>query len=158
MAIRTEIEIAAPPEQVRKTSPDPDSSDYYQFLDFQAFPTWTNGFIKSITPADPSAAPGTRLTVALEGITMSPTVLTNSESEFSWRGKLWSVPGLFTGDHYFRFRPSDKTPGGTTLEHGEDFFGVLTFIIAEGTGFWEKTKKGFEGFNEDIKKKCEGDK
>jgi hypothetical protein len=168
MAIHTEVEIDRSPEQVRKTvsclphtsitrlSLTPSLHD--QFLDFPSYSTWTHGFIKSITPADPTVAPGTKLRNVLQGMTISPTIMANSPQEFRWRGVLWGIPGLFTGEHQFRFEPSKITPGGTTFVQAEKFSGILTFMIAEGTGFWKSTKEGFEGFNEDLKKRCESEK
>jgi len=87
-------------------------------------------------------------------MTISPTIVENSAQAFRWRGLLWGVPGLFTGEHQFRFEPSKKTPGGTTFVQAEKFSGILSFLIAEGTGFWKSTKEGFEGFNADLKAKC----
>ena len=40
----------------------------------------------------------------------------------------------------------------------EKFSGILAFLIAEGTGFWKSTKEGFEGFNADLKARCESEK
>jgi hypothetical protein len=126
-----------------------------QFLDFPAYPTWTHGFIKSITPADRALAPGTKLTNVLQGMTISPTIRENSPQQFRWLGRLWGLPGLFTGEHQFRFEPSARTPGGTTFVQAEEFSGLLSFMIAEGTRFWKSTKAGFDGFNADLKARCE---
>lgn len=43
----------------------------------------------------------------------------------------------------------------------EEFTGAMTWLIGEGVvarglGMREKTRKGFEGFNEDFKGWCEG--
>jgi hypothetical protein len=56
----------------------------------------------------------------------------------------------------FRFVESEITPGGTTFIHEEQFSGILGGIMDEGTlgklvGLREKTKRGFEGFNRDLK-------
>lgn len=88
---------------------------------------------------------------------MAPVVITNSADEFKWAGKLWNIPGLFNGDHYFKFTPSTKTPGGTTFVQGEDFSGILTFLMAEWSSFRASTVKGFEAFNQDLKKRCENE-
>jgi hypothetical protein len=69
--------------------------------------------------------------------------------------------GMFNGEHAFRFMASAVTPGGTTLVHEERFTGAMTWCIGEGAvagllGVREKTRLGFEGFNEDLKKVCEG--
>jgi hypothetical protein len=89
---------------------------------------------------------------------MAPVVLTNTAAEFKWQGKLWNLPGVFTGAHYFKFMPSTKTAGATTFVQGEDFSGILSFMMNEGSSFWKSTKTGFEGFNLDLKRKCEDGK
>jgi hypothetical protein len=162
--MHTEIEIARSPEQVREAVsidthiPTLSINTPQQFLDFPSYSTWTQGFIRSITHAKPSATllqKGDKLKCVLKGMTITPTVLENSSSEFRWRGMLWGIPGLFTGEHCFRFEPSKITPGGTTFVQSEKFSGVLSFLIAEGTAFAKQTREGFEGFNGDLKKKCE---
>jgi len=70
---------------------------------------------------------------------------------------VWGIPGLFTGEHQFRFEPSKKTPGGTTFVQAERFSGILLFLIADGTKFSKTTKAGFEGFNADLKARCESE-
>ncbi|KAK9445135.1 activator of Hsp90 ATPase 1 family protein [Metarhizium brunneum] len=145
-SIYTEVDINCSPEQVRKT-----------FLDFSSYPSWPTTFIKSIAPVDPNKPieAGSGLTIELEGMSIKPIVVTNSADEFKWVGKLWNMPGLFTGYHYFKFMPSVKTAGATTFVQGEDFSGILSFLMAEGSRFGSSTKKGFEGFNQDLKKRCE---
>ncbi|KAI9753351.1 MAG: hypothetical protein M4579_005209 [Chaenotheca gracillima] len=141
MTVTTTKEIASSPEHVRQV-----------FLDFGKMPEWTQGFIRSITPVVPKdpIEKGDKLNVTLQGASFSPVVLENSPQEFKWRG---SIPGLFYGDHSFRFEPG-PTPGTTTLTHSEEFSGPLTFlmkIIPQGT----KQKEGFEGFNDDLKRRVE---
>jgi len=67
---------------------------------------------------------------------------------------------MFNGEHCFRFQPSTTTQGGTTFVHEEKFTGALSFLMGEGffarwVGLRESTKKGFEGYNQDLKKWCE---
>jgi hypothetical protein len=81
----------------------------------------------------------------------------NDPTVFTWRG---SIPLLFGGDHSFSFEASKTNPGGTTFTQEEQFFGALGFLMGEGfvankAGFREKTLKGWEGFNMDLKKWCE---
>jgi len=69
--------------------------------------------------------------------------------------------GTFNGEHIFRFEPSTKTQGGTTFVQEEKFTGLLSFLMSDGfiarsVGLKESSKKGFEGYNEDLKKWCEG--
>jgi hypothetical protein len=77
----------------------------------------------------------------------------NSPQQFKWRG---TALGLFTGEHFFRFQPSENTKGGTTFVQGEEFSGAMGFLMAEGWMFERNTKKGFEGFNADFRAWCEG--
>lgn len=68
--------------------------------------------------------------------------------------------GTFNGNHAFHFLESQNTVGGTTFVQEEQFEGALAFMIGEGVvgnmiGFREKTRKGFEGFNADLKKYVE---
>lgn len=69
--------------------------------------------------------------------------------------------GIFKGDHAFRFEPSSKNPGGTTFVQEEKFWGLLSFFMGDGwlarlVGLKERTKTGFEGYNQDLKAWCEG--
>ena len=77
----------------------------------------------------------------------------NTPNLFAWKG---SLPlGLFTGEHSFHFKPSEKSSGGTTLVQEEVFEGVFGFLMKEGATSAKKTKGHFEKFNADIKKKAE---
>lgn len=128
-----------------------------QFLDFPSYPKWTQGYIKSITAEDPALAPGSRLRAVTATATASPKVLANSPGEFRWRDWLHGLPGVFTGEHIFVFEPSKTAPRGTTFVQAESFSGVLALLKPEGAELWKSIKKDFEGFNEDLKKKCESD-
>ncbi|POR35748.1 Uncharacterized protein TPAR_04062 [Tolypocladium paradoxum] len=143
MPVYTEIEIDRPPAQ---------------FLDFAAYPTWTQGYIKSLAREDPALAPGSKLRAVTAAATASPTVLANSPDEFRWRGWFHGIPGLFTGEHMFVFEPSVATPGGTTFMQAEAFSGVLPALKPQGAELWKSIEKDFVGFNEDLKKKCEGER
>ena len=46
--------------------------------------------------------------------------------ELRWRGRLWGVPLLFVGEHYFLLRP---TPEGTRFTQGEHFSGALLWLF-----------------------------
>jgi hypothetical protein len=71
---------------------------------------------------------------------------------FQWRGSLWPI---FVGDHAWHFKPSAATPGGTTLVQEENFTGLMSFTMKEGSSGEVKTKANFAKFNADIKKKAE---
>jgi len=92
-------------------------------------------------------------------MTMKPTFLENSETTFRWLGE--GLGGTFNGEHIFRYESSATTPGGTTFVQEEKFQGAMTWMIGEGSlaglvGFRKTTVEGFEGFNRELKKVCEG--
>jgi hypothetical protein len=69
--------------------------------------------------------------------------------------------GLLNAIHIFNFQPSTTSPGNTTFVHEEEFSGLLAFIMGEGllarwVGLRETTRKAFVGYNEDLKRWCEG--
>ncbi|PVH99097.1 hypothetical protein DM02DRAFT_615289 [Periconia macrospinosa] len=152
--ISTTIEIAAPPEAVRE-----------KFLDFPSWPKFQRqgGWFISIAPSNSNNAPkdlepNDTLDVTIQIGSLNPTILENTPTVFQWGGT--GLMGTFNGAHAFRFKPSTTTPGGTTFVHEEEFTGAMTWligegVIAKGVGMREKTKAGFEGFNEDFKKWCE---
>ncbi|PNS20526.1 hypothetical protein CAC42_5976 [Sphaceloma murrayae] len=139
--IHTEIEIEAPPAK---------------FLDFPRLSEWHSGHFKElvISSQDGSIKPGDTVKVALEGQTFNGSILENTPEQLMWRG---SLPLVFTGDHFFRFEPSETKPGGTRFVQGEEFSGLLSFMMGNvgGYGFGPKTKGGFEKLNADLKKRCE---
>ncbi|KAL2844592.1 hypothetical protein BJY01DRAFT_248101 [Aspergillus pseudoustus] len=148
--LTTSIEINAPPAVVRE-----------KFLDFPSIPKYTTGFVHSITPtpAKPPASliPGDKLACVMGNMNFSPIVVENEPSIFSWRG---SLPGVFTGEHVFRFEELD---GGkrTRLVHEEKFNGLLAGLMGEGwmsslSSLKGNTLKGFEGYNQDFKRWVEG--
>lgn len=63
--------------------------------------------------------------------------------------------GLFDAQHEFHFAPSETTPGGTTLLQKEDFTGMLTYFMREGSQLGTQFKTNFEGFNKELKKEVE---
>ncbi|KAH8810932.1 hypothetical protein F5884DRAFT_780796 [Xylogone sp. PMI_703] len=144
--ISTTIEISAPPTVVRE-----------KFLDFSQIPTYhPNGFFRSLGPAKPDRPleVGAVMHNVLEMGTFDPTILENSESCFRWVG---TVPGLLSGEHSFHFEASKENPGHTTFAHQEKFSKALGFLMGESflanmVGYRDKTLKGFERFNHDLKK------
>ncbi|KAK6523169.1 hypothetical protein TWF694_006064 [Orbilia ellipsospora] len=149
--LHTTIEIAAPPSTVRA-----------KFLDFSQIPKYhPNGFFKSIAPLVPGQPlePGLKMHNELDGMTIEPVLIENSPSVFRWGGS--GLLGTFKGEHIFRFEPSSQTQGGTTFTHEEKFTGLLSFIMgsnvaANSIGLRASTQKGFEKYNVDLKKWCEG--
>lgn len=139
--IKTEIEIAAPPERV-----------WSILLDFPAHPEW-NPFVRSITG---NPKPGERLEVFIQpqggrGMTFRPTVLVAAANrEFRWLGR-FILPGILDGEHYFQIIPI--TPNRVRFLQGEKFSGVLVPLAK--SGLEGGTKAGFIAMNEALKARAE---
>ncbi|KAL3461549.1 hypothetical protein BJX64DRAFT_289162 [Aspergillus heterothallicus] len=144
--LTSSIEINASPAVVRE-----------KFLDFPSIPKYTTGFVHSITPTPAKAphtlVPGDKLSCVMGNMTFNPIVVDNDPAIFSWRG---SLPGVFTGEHIFRF---EGIEGGarTRLVHEEKFNGLLAGLMGDGwmsslSSLKGNTLKGFEGYNEDLKR------
>ncbi|KAG7562738.1 hypothetical protein FFLO_01799 [Filobasidium floriforme] len=143
--VSTTIEIAAAPAKVREI-----------FLDFDSYPEWSKSFFQSIivTPRKTGEInQGDQLKVVLPGATFKPVVLTNTPSVFCWRG---SIPYIFSGDHSFQFNPSQSTPGHTTFVHGEDFSGMLSFLVGPTWSMGKSTRDNYEKYNVELKARVEG--
>lgn len=149
--IETSIHISAPLSKVHAI-----------LLDFESYPSWSQ-FVTAIKSASPAeAAIGDVLNVTLTppgGSTMrlSPTIVHLDDKGFGWQGHLAGVSGLFDGKHLFLLSEQEMEEGktGTKLVHREEFGGVLYTPLMGWLGMGEKTKKGFEAFDEALKKKAE---
>ncbi|RAR05249.1 sec63-like protein [Stemphylium lycopersici] len=141
--VTSSIDIAAPPAVVRA-----------KFLDFASLPQYHTAFFTSVTPLG-ALEPGQKIRVVFAaGQSMNAVIESNSPTVFTWTGRL---PLVFTGTHSFTFAPSPTLPNGTLFTQHEDFSGALAFLMGGGVvgrwvGFAEKTRKGWEGFNEDLKR------
>jgi hypothetical protein len=139
--IETEIDVAAPPDQV-----------WAVLTDFAAYPEW-NPFLVQATGR---AEVGERLTVTLappgrRPITMKPRVqVVEPEQQFAWLGHLL-VPGLFDGRHEFRLEPRD---GGTRFVQREEFGGALVRLL--GSKLFDQTRQGFEAMNQALAERSAG--
>ncbi|KIN07537.1 hypothetical protein OIDMADRAFT_16196 [Oidiodendron maius Zn] len=146
--ITTQIEIARPPSEVRKI-----------FFDFENYPSWHGGMIKSIAPLPSSTSdtdplsPSQKLHCVFEKFVFDAIITENSGTTFQWRGP--PVQGV-TGLHSFAFEESKVTPGGTTFKHFESFTGFPAFLLQPWL-LGKEIKVGFEGFNRDLKKKAEAE-
>lgn len=141
--IETEIEIAAPPAVVWRV-----------LTEFEAYPDW-NPLIRRITGP---AREGAELDVVLrlpgadaggaDDMSFQPTLLTfRPGREMRWLGRLW-LPGIFDAEHWFLLEGTAE--GKTRLRHGEDFSGLLVFIMNA-----EETLAGFQAMNEALKQRAE---
>jgi len=143
--VTTQIDIAATPAEVRKA-----------FLDFESYPTWAKAHVKyiQVTSGDKDdIKPGDKLRISTTSVSFSSLVKTNTPEEFLWVG---SIPGVFYGEHAFRFRPSAFSPGHTVLVQEEQFSGMLSFLVGPTWSGGKKTKAAYEGFNCELKERVEG--
>lgn len=116
-SVATQIEIAASPERVWSVLTETDT-----------YPSW-NPFIRKLTG---QLAPRETLTVCLGGdkvgreIVFRPKVVTViTRQRLQWVGRLWGIPGLFTGKHDFEIT---QTGRGTLFRQSEAFSGVLLWF------------------------------
>lgn len=110
--VHTEIEVAASPETVRSV-----------FFNWAAYPSWNNNF--RLTPPEgklpQDLAKNEYINVEIVGgMKFKPYVTRNEADGFSWLGFGYYI---FNGEHQFSWKPSQKTPGHTTLVQKEDFSG-----------------------------------
>ena len=141
--LRTEIEIAAPPERV-----------WAALMDFPSFPEW-NPFIRHIqgTPAV-----GSRLEVTLGASGMKPmtfrprvkNVLPNRE--LRWLGRV-GLPRIFDGEHIFELLPLG--PNRTRFVQRERFRGLFVPFLAKSLD--RDARRGFEEMNRALKARVSDD-
>jgi hypothetical protein len=162
MTVTASIDIASPPETVRA-----------KFLDFASLSKYHKGFFTSLSPLGPVESGNKIRVVFSSGQKMDAPIEVrahqtlaehhlmhlqhNTPTSFAWTG---SIPLLFTGTHTFAFEPSSTIPGGTKFTQEEVFSGALAFLMGENVvarqfGFPEKTRRGWEGYNNDLKVWCE---
>jgi len=111
--IKTQIEIAASSDRV-----------WAVLTDTAAYPSW-NPFIRKLTGY---LAAGQRLTVSLGsgGMVFHPKVVAVLPGQrLQWNGRLWGLPGLFTGIHSFEIIPTNH---GTIFLQSETFSGMLLWF------------------------------
>jgi hypothetical protein len=139
--IRTEIDVAAEPDQVWEV-----------LQDLDAYPEW-NSFIPEITG---SVEEGARLNVRLQppegkGMRFRPRVLEVAPGRtLRWLGHL-GIPGLFDGEHRFLIEPVG--PNRVRFVQEERFSGLLVPLILRFAG--NGTHRGFEVMNAALKSRVE---
>lgn len=113
-----------------------------------------NPFIRSL---EGTIAVGRCLHVVLgppekEPMTFRPEVLAAEPArELRWLGRLWGVPRLFDGEHYFLLEPVDSQR--TRLVHGERFRGILVWMMRGELD--TNVRAGFEAMNVALKAEVE---
>lgn len=149
--IETTILISAPLATVRSV-----------LLDFESYPSWSS-FITSIKPAaspsvsaEPSIGDSLSVTLSPPGgspMVMTPTIVHLDEHGFGWQGHLANIWGLFDGKHLFLL--SQEANGNTKLVQREEFGGLLYAPLMNWLGMGDKTRKGFEAFDQAVKNRAE---
>lgn len=142
--ITTEITINATPEQVRRA-----------LLDFASWDEW-NPMVNQVTLGDKTPEelePGDEIGVnfvVLGDMAAEVEILSNTESEFSWVGKLLTGY-VFQGRHFFKFTALEETGvTKTKFVHGEDFSGALVPIYFALSSV-EKSRKNYINLNKRFK-------
>lgn len=79
-----------------------------------------------------------------------PTILKKTSTMFVWSGELLSRY-VFRGDHSFEF--VDLGDNKTKVLQTEIFSGLIASLVLWQIG--DASKKGFQLFNESLKRKCE---
>lgn len=134
--IKTSIKINAAPEQVWKV-----------LTDFSSYPKW-NPFVKSL---EGEVAVNNKIKIQLPGMQFQPKVLAYEPAkEFRWLGSLL-FKGIFDGEHQFKLQKNED--GSTTLEHAENFSGILVPLLCKKLD--AETKAGFEEMNRALKNRVE---
>ncbi|GBR55371.1 polyketide cyclase/dehydrase [Neokomagataea thailandica NBRC 106555] len=132
--IETQIEIRASPERV-----------WSVLTEIMAYPSW-NPFIRELTGR---LVVGQKLRIRLSGgIVFKPKVITvQPRQRLQWIGRLWGVPGVFTGVHDFEIM---RTQQGSLLRQSEAFYGMMLWFYDV-----EKVRAEFTKMNEALKTRAE---
>jgi len=136
--IKTKITIAAPASTIRTI-----------ILAFPTYPQW-NPFITSASAPNPSAMPGTPITVTIaKFIHQNARIIKNDPGEFSWLSVILAK-WVFHAYHEIKFEGLET--GACRVVQTEKLgglIGLLSFVY----GGW--MKRGFERMNEALKERAE---
>lgn len=141
LSIRTEIDIAAPPARV-----------WSILADFGRHAEWNPTLVEMAGEAREGARVRVVIKMANGKRQVFKPVVTvfRPNEELRWRGSL-PIPGLFVGEHYFRLAPLPG--GGTRVDHGEDFTGLLIPLMRKSLE--GDARRGFEAMNRALKARAE---
>ena len=116
--ILTTIEIAAPPAAVWSILTDPGR-----------YPEWNPTIAGLKGPLVEGAVIENIEGYGDDRTIFRPRILVvEKERELRWRGRLWGLPGVFVGEHYFLLRPTSDGRG-TRFTQGEHLRGVLLWLF-----------------------------
>ncbi len=132
---------------------DASPSDIWEVLvDFERYPEWTRIFEFPVGHTDV----GEKICVKIysgnrKPMIFEPVLLEAREpAEFRWKGRLL-LRGIFDGEHIFRIEEAGE--GRARFTHAERFSGLLVPWLRSDLD--TNTRRGFERFNSDIKKRSE---
>ena len=134
--IRTDIEIAAPPDRV-----------WEMLADIDRYPEWNPYHVK----VEGALAVGQELVVTIhkpngEKLTIKPHVMRLVPGrELTWGG---GIRGLFYGEHVFLVEPTHQ--GHTRLVHKEEFTGIFVPLASLGA-----IDEGYRLMNRRLKERAE---
>ncbi len=140
MQLRTEVEIAAPPEVVWKVL-----QDRARYHEWNPFITMFEGPLQvgaraSIVVSPPDSS----------DLRFRPTILkVEPNKELRWRGNV-IADAFFWGEHYIELSEVDRNR--TRVSHGEDFGGFFLKFLAGKMG---ATQRGFVYMNQALKRRAE---
>jgi hypothetical protein len=132
----THVAIAAPRARV-----------WAILTDFPSYPSW-NPFIRRI---EGRLAVGEEINADLHTTNLKPMtvkakiLIVDPNTQLRWLG---SLPGLFSGEHYWKL--TDRSDGGTDLEQGEVFRGIMVPFIKP-----ERLRVDYEAMNTAMKARAE---
>lgn len=116
-------------------------------LDFEAYPEW-NPFINAIKG---KVLKGEKILVEINGMKFKPEILScKAENELIWLGNFF-FKGLFDGLHFFVL--IENPDGSTTLNHGEQFTGILVGLMKRKLE--TEILNGFQLMNQKLKERVE---
>jgi hypothetical protein len=167
--VEIEVEINASPEQVRAVVCDFRTSMLVlplitaQVMDFDNYPQWHTSFFKSLEPIPSDKEPltmssGDRLNADFGNTTVSLVIVTNTPSEFRWKGSI--LAGAFSGEHYFVFKENKEKAGCCKFVHGENYDGWMSWLFGEGIGGVARkgVEKMYKDYCDDVKRRVESTK
>lgn len=119
--------------------------------DFAAYPSWST-YITALEPVeDPTAPPGTKLKVTLDGRILNETVMQNDAGGLAWGGQVLG-PRVFAAQ--ISILVSEDVDGGSKVTLGGEFKGVLAAGM-RWMGMVESGRKGMERFGGALKRRAE---
>jgi hypothetical protein len=114
---------------------------------FDDYPKW-NPFIKQVNG---NLKEGEQISIETDGFSFQPTVSKVTENrEIRWLGKLWNIPGIFTGEHHLVIQPINNNQ--IKFVQYENFSGILVAIAdIFQLSIFPDTQQSFQNMNQALK-------